>query len=139
MKRARDPAQIQSAASQINELARRIHLSTRQLLRQLRPPALDELTFREALLHLINEFAFSERGIHCQFAYQLNSTPENETVRFTLYRLLQELLNNICKHAEASEVTIILRQQRGIASGSQRQRCGDRQRENGWIWHSGDA
>ncbi len=108
---ARDPAQIQSAASQINELARRIHLSTRQLLRQLRPPALDELTFREALLHLINEFAFSERGIHCQFAYQLNSTPENETVRFTLYRLLQELLNNICKHAEASEVTIILRQQ----------------------------
>ncbi|EEC9781359.1 MASE1 sensor histidine kinase, partial [Escherichia coli] len=111
VKRARDPAQIQSAASQINELARRIHLSTRQLLRQLRPPALDELTFREALLHLINEFAFSERGIHCQFAYQLNSTPENETVRFTLYRLLQELLNNICKHAEASEVTIILRQQ----------------------------
>ncbi|HAZ2713125.1 TPA: MASE1 sensor histidine kinase, partial [Escherichia coli] len=105
-----DPAQIQSAASQINELARRIHLSTRQLLRQLRPPALDELTFREALLHLINEFAFSERGIHCQFAYQLNSTPENETVRFTLYRLLQELLNNVCKHAEASEVTIILRQ-----------------------------
>lgn len=109
--RARDPAQFQSAASQINELARRIHLSTRQLLRQLRPPALDELTFREALLHLINEFAFSERGIHCQFAYQLNSTPENETVRFTLYRLLQELLNNVCKHAEASEVTIILRQQ----------------------------
>ncbi|MFP1463618.1 hypothetical protein ACLB1E_31060 [Escherichia coli] len=43
--------------------------------------ALDELTFREALLHLINEFAFSERGIHCQFAYQLNSTPENETVQ----------------------------------------------------------
>ncbi|MQI37390.1 histidine kinase, partial [Escherichia coli] len=63
--RARDPAQVHSAASQINELARRIHLSTRQLLRQLRPPALDELTFREALLHLINEFAFSERGIHC--------------------------------------------------------------------------
>ncbi|CAM2932010.1 MASE1 domain-containing protein [Escherichia coli] len=109
--RARDPAQVHSAASQINELARRIHLSTRQLLRQLRPPALDELTFREALLHLINEFAFSELGIHCQFTYQLTTTPENETVRFTLYRLLQELLNNVCKHAGASEVTIILRQQ----------------------------
>ena len=37
--------------------------------------------------------------------------PENETVRFTLYRLLQELLNNICKHAGASEVRIVLRQQ----------------------------
>lgn len=37
VKRARDPAQTQAAASQINDLARRIHHSTRQLLRQLRP------------------------------------------------------------------------------------------------------
>jgi two-component system sensor histidine kinase UhpB len=39
VKRARDPAQTLEAASQINDLARRIHHSTRQLLRQLRPPA----------------------------------------------------------------------------------------------------
>lgn len=32
-------------------------------------------------------------------------------MRFTLYRLLQELLNNVCKHAEASEVAIVLYQQ----------------------------
>ena len=32
-------------------------------------------------------------------------------MRFTLYRLLQELLNNVCKHADASEVSITLRQQ----------------------------
>ena len=37
--------------------------------------------------------------------------PAGETVRFTLYRLLQELLNNVCKHAEASEVAIVLYQQ----------------------------
>ena len=71
----------------------------------------DELSFKEALLHLLNEFAFTERGIRCQFDYQLTTTPDNETVRFTLYRLLQELLNNVCKHAEASEVRIVLRQQ----------------------------
>ena len=112
MKRARDPAQTQAAASQINDLARRIHHSTRQLLRQLRPPALDELSFKEALHHLVNEFAFPERGIRCQFEYRLTLTPEHETVRFTLYRLLQELLNNVCKHAEASEVTILLSQQK---------------------------
>ncbi|EPJ7087419.1 MASE1 domain-containing sensor histidine kinase [Citrobacter amalonaticus] len=111
VKRVHDPAQAQAAASQINALARRIHHSTRQLLRQLRPPALDELSFKEALLHLLNEFAFTERGIRCQFDYQLAATPENETVRFTLYRLLQELLNNVCKHAGASEVRIVLRQQ----------------------------
>ena len=111
VKRARDPAQTQAAASQINVLARRIHHSTRQLLRQLRPPALDELSFKEALHHLLNEFAFAERGIRCRFDYRLTATPESETVRFTLYRLLQELLNNVCKHADASEVAIALFQQ----------------------------
>ncbi|WP_459377488.1 MASE1 domain-containing sensor histidine kinase [Serratia sp. ser-z] len=111
VKRARDPAQTQAAANQIADLARRIHHSTRQLLRQLRPPALDELAFKDALHHLLNEFAFSERGIRCRFDYRLIDTPAGETVRFTLYRLLQELLNNVCKHAEASEVAIVLHQQ----------------------------
>ncbi|WP_258057984.1 MASE1 domain-containing sensor histidine kinase, partial [Serratia marcescens] len=111
VKRARDPAQTQAAANQIADLARRIHHSTRQLLRQLRPPALDELAFKDALHHLLNEFAFSERGIRCRFDYRLIDTPAGETVRFTLYRLLQELLNNVCKHAEASEVAIVLYQQ----------------------------
>ena len=110
VKRSQGPEQTLDAANQINDLARRIHHSTRQLLRQLRPPALDELSFKDALHHLVNEFAFAERGIHCQFDYRLANTPENETVRFTLYRLLQELLNNVCKHADASEVSIALRQ-----------------------------
>ena len=110
VKRAKDPAQTQIAASEINDLARKIHHSTRHLLHQLRPPALDELSFEDALRHLLKEFAFSERGIHCRFDYQLATMPANETLRFTLYRLLQELLNNISKHAQASEITITLRQ-----------------------------
>lgn len=46
------------AASQINELAQQIHQSTRQLLRQLRPPVLDEMSLENALKHLITEFSF---------------------------------------------------------------------------------
>jgi len=108
VKRAGDTPLAVEAAGQINELARRIHHSTRQLLRQLRPPVLDELSLKEALHHLVNEFAFTERGITCRFDYQLPAPPQSETVIFTLYRLLQELLNNVSKHADASEVTILL-------------------------------
>ncbi|NDO80511.1 MASE1 sensor histidine kinase [Citrobacter sp. NCU1] len=114
VKRARDPEQTLAAAAQINDLARRIHHSTRQLLRQLRPPALDELSFKEALHHLVNEFAFAERGITCRFDYQIAHPPESETVQFTLYRLLQELLNNVCKHAGASEISIVLREHNAL-------------------------
>jgi two-component system sensor histidine kinase UhpB len=67
--------------------------------------------------HLVNEFAFAERGIRCRFDYQLENTPENETVRFTLYRLLQELLNNVCKHADASESRLRCASRNALVSG----------------------
>lgn len=108
VKRAGDTELAVEAAGQINDLARRIHHSTRQLLRQLRPPVLDELSLKEALHHLVNEFAFAERGIRCRFHYQLATPPDSETLVFTLYRLLQELLNNVSKHADATEVSILL-------------------------------
>ena len=111
VKRAGGSALAIEAAGQINALAQRIHHSTRQMLRQLRPPALDELSLREALHHLVKEFAFAERGINCRFDYRLAAPPANEILVFTLYRLLQELLNNVSKHAGASEVAILLCQQ----------------------------
>ena len=110
-KTAPDP-QSSRAAAQINELAQKIHQSTRQLLRELRPPVLSEMSLENALRHLITEFAFGENGIQCEFHYELKQPPENETVLFTLYRLVQELLNNISKHAGATHILIILRQQR---------------------------
>lgn len=99
------------AAEQINQLAQRIHHSTRQLLRQLRPPVLDEMSLEKALHHLVQEFAFTERGIVCRVDYRLPGQPASDTVVFTLYRLVQELLNNICKHADASHIKITLSQQ----------------------------
>ncbi|WBM68851.1 MASE1 domain-containing protein [Buttiauxella sp. WJP83] len=99
------------AAEQINQLAQRIHHSTRHLLRQLRPPVLDEISLDEALHHLIQEFAFTERGIRCRLHYALPGQPASEPVVFTLYRLVQELLNNICKHANASLIEISLTEQ----------------------------
>ena len=114
VKRASDNRTALMAGEQISELAQRIHHSTRQLLRQLRPPVLDQMALDEALHHLVREFAFPERGIRCQFHYQLTAPPDNETVVFTLYRLLQELLNNVAKHANATEVDITLSESPGF-------------------------
>lgn len=108
VKKAAPDALSHQAASQINELAQQIHQSTRQLLRQLRPPVLNEMSLEKALTHLIAEFSFGENNIRCEFHYGLQATPDNETVLFTLYRLVQELLNNISKHAKATEIQISL-------------------------------
>jgi two-component system sensor histidine kinase UhpB len=100
-----------SAARQIGELSQRIHHTTRQLLRQLRPPVLDEMALDKALHHLADEFAFAQQGIDFQLNYQLSTVPTDDTLIFTLYRLVQELLNNINKHASATRVRISLTQQ----------------------------
>ncbi|NDJ57798.1 MASE1 sensor histidine kinase [Enterobacteriaceae bacterium 4M9] len=103
------PGAVQAAGA-IEDMALRIHQVTRQLLRQLRPPVPEEITLHDALEHLITEFAFAERGIDCRMDYRLTHPPQNDTVRFTLYRLVQELLNNIARHASAHNIRILLDQ-----------------------------
>ncbi|MBJ7220263.1 MULTISPECIES: MASE1 domain-containing sensor histidine kinase [unclassified Brenneria] len=98
------------AAGQISDLSQRIHHTTRQLLRRLRPPALDEMVLDKALHHLADEFAFNARGIRFNLDYQLPQQPYDDVVIFTLYRLLQELLNNINKHAIANHIEVRLYQ-----------------------------
>lgn len=98
------------AAEQIDSLSQRIHHTTRTLLRQLRPPVLEEMALDKALNHLADEFAFAEQGIDFHLDYQLPATPDDETVVFTLYRVTQELLNNISKHACASHIHLSLSQ-----------------------------
>ncbi|OTA21947.1 sensor kinase HrpX [Xenorhabdus beddingii] len=110
IKRTANSPLVIKASEQIKYLSQQIHQATRQLLRELRPPALDEMSFEQAIRHLVNEFAFEEQNITCQFDYQLPLEPKNSTITLTLYRLIQELLNNISKHANADTITIILNQ-----------------------------
>jgi glucose-6-phosphate-specific signal transduction histidine kinase len=96
------------AAEEIARISDQIHQTTRQLLRQLRPPVLDEMSLRRSLYHLIQEFQFAQQGINCRFNYTLSNSIQDQTIRFTVYRLLQELLNNINKHAKAKNIEINL-------------------------------
>lgn len=110
VKHSAPAAAAQHAAGQISELSQRIHHTTRQLLRQLHPPVLNEMVLDKALQHLADEFAFDSRGIDFQLDYQLPKQSYDDVVLFTLYRLVQELLNNINKHADARRITVSLRQ-----------------------------
>ncbi|MCW2476766.1 MULTISPECIES: MASE1 domain-containing protein [unclassified Symbiopectobacterium] len=103
-----EPLLTTQAAAQITQLAQRVHHTTRQLLRQLRPPVLNEMSLEKALHHLADEFAFAQRGIDFRLDYRLPQPPTDDTVVFTLYRLVQELLNNISKHANARRVRVRL-------------------------------
>ncbi|HDZ3744829.1 TPA: signal transduction histidine-protein kinase/phosphatase UhpB [Vibrio cholerae] len=100
--------QAKQAASSVQSLAMRIHQSTRQLLKQLRPHILDELGLEHAIRQLVQEMRFAEQGMTVRLNMGVNPQKLDDTTRVTLYRIVQELLNNISKHAKATLVHISL-------------------------------
>src|SRR6266568_7163503 len=92
-------------ASLEDKAAGEVH-GLRRLMTQLRPPALDELGLVNALHNQGTSFE-STSGVECAVHADLPSelAPELETV---LYRVTQESLANVGKHARASRVDISL-------------------------------
>ena len=79
----------------------------RQLAVELRPKALDDFGLAAALERLTESFA-EQTGIAVGFESTLPAerlAPEIETA---LYRIVQECLTNIVKHARAGSVSIVL-------------------------------
>ncbi len=83
----------------------------RNLLLELRPDTLREVDLGDLYQHLKNAFA-ARTGIGIALVEEghLNLDP---AVKETFYRVVQEALNNIAKHAGASEVQISLSQEDG--------------------------
>lgn len=100
--------QAENAALSIQSLAMRIHHSTRQLLQQLRPHILDELGLEHAIRQLIQEMRFEEQDIQVFLNMGAGSQTLDDTTSVTLFRIVQELLNNVFKHAKAHKVNINL-------------------------------
>jgi PAS domain S-box-containing protein len=104
-KRATDP----ELRSRLDELERSVHLSIarlRHLLFELRPPSLD----REGLAAALHEYLEQvgpDGGFQFAVANRLRAEPPIE-VRTIAYRIAQEALTNVRKHARASHVAVHL-------------------------------
>ena len=79
----------------------------RTLARDLRPPVLDTLGLKVAMQTYCTEFT---RRTHLPVIFEADtSLPQFPDVyNITLYRVLQEALTNIIKHAQASQVWVDL-------------------------------
>ena len=94
-----------------DELGRTMH----DLAVRLRPTALDDFGLKVALQSLINEW--SERtGIDAHFqAIGLETARFAPEVETALYRVIQEALTNVTKHAQAQLVSVVVERRQGNA------------------------
>jgi signal transduction histidine kinase len=80
----------------------------RQIITELRPGILDELGLVAALEWQAGEFQ-RRTGVRCVFESHLSADePWDDDVRTALFRIMQEALNNVLRHAQATLVTVRL-------------------------------
>lgn len=81
----------------------------RKMAVELRPPALDDLGVVAAMEKYISNFK-KHAGIAVSFSVPKDKVKAAGDVEVSLYRILQESLTNIYRHAQAKTASIVLRQ-----------------------------
>jgi signal transduction histidine kinase len=104
---AGDPDHVKGAVSALRELVVATLQDVRRLAVQLRPKALDDFGLVPALERLLETFSESS-GISVDLEAQLGEGRLPAEVETTIYRIVQEALTNVVKHAEATQVSILL-------------------------------
>ncbi|EGA67992.1 sensor histidine kinase [Vibrio sinaloensis DSM 21326] len=81
----------------------------RHISHQLRPSALDDIGLQAAMSSLLQDFQ-SHSGVEIESSLLTQPGRLKSEVATTLYRVAQESLTNIEKHAQANKVSVILQQ-----------------------------
>lgn len=103
----RDPAQARAQAQAVATLAEQTLLQLRTLLVELRPSQVVQLGLAGALQTLCNEWRATNQ-ISLEYAPILTGQHIPAGVEEALYRVTQESLHNIAKHAQATSVQVSL-------------------------------
>jgi signal transduction histidine kinase len=99
--------EMRSAVREVRDLVRSTLQDVRQLAVELRPKALDDFGLVAALERLTESFV-EQTGIAVEFQTALPEGRLPAEAETALYRIVQESLTNIVKHARASRVSVVL-------------------------------
>src|SRR5581483_11661954 len=103
-----DHEELRPLVEAVDAVAKRLDRDVDQLVWELRPTALDDLGLRAALANYVQDW--SQRvgiaaKLHTAGLLDERLDTESET---TLYRIAQEALTNVARHAHAGSVDVIL-------------------------------
>jgi signal transduction histidine kinase len=104
---ARQDSDVHQAVEQLRELVVATLQDVRRLAVELRPKALDDFGLVPALERLVDSFR-EQTGMQAELEARVGPERLPGDVETTLYRITQEALTNIVKHAQARRVSIVL-------------------------------
>lgn len=108
---ANDPAAV-NALQDVDELCAKALAATRQICTRLRPPVLDDLGLSAACRWYVQDWQGFGGIAVCARINELGRDI-GDALAIDVFRILQELLTNVSRHAGATRVDIVLRSSRG--------------------------
>jgi len=103
-----DSEALKNSARIIGTFSDRMYEVARRMMRQLRPAILDEFGLISALQDMIDDWNSRHEDVFCCFEFNGKFDELGEEVNISIYRVIQESLTNIIKHAQATDVTVCL-------------------------------
>jgi signal transduction histidine kinase len=103
-----DPQQVRATLDELRETVTDAIRDLRALAVELRPTALDDFGLQAALERLVDTFG-RRTGLAIELLVSGVEQRLGEQVETGLYRIVQEGLTNVAKHAGAAHVSVILR------------------------------
>ena len=100
--------EIRVSANAIVDISNHVYEVVRSIMQRLRPAALDALGLRDAVVDLVAQWKRRNPGVACTFETEGDLAGLGELLNITVYRLVQECLTNITKHASATKVRVAL-------------------------------
>ena len=104
---ARVPAELQSDVDEVQDAARASLEDVQRIAIELRPEALDDLGLPSALEALANGFA-QRSGLRVIRRIQTNLPPVSPETELVIYRVAQEALTNVARHAGTDQAELTL-------------------------------
>jgi signal transduction histidine kinase len=100
--------EVKAKVEDVRALAAQCQMEMRRVSHELRPAILDELGLAEAVRALVQRMAkHSQLAISCDVAGEVDRVPADAVI--ACYRLVQEALNNVVRHANAQRAAVSLK------------------------------
>ena len=101
------PDRALQSLQEARELARESLQEARRSVLNLRPTILEDLTLDQAIIQQLHRFE-TQTGLKTDFALEGYPSPLQPYIEQNLYRITQEAVTNVGRHARASRVSITL-------------------------------
>ncbi len=129
---------VAESAKDIQSISTHLFHVVRQRLRQLRPPLLDHAGLNICLKESITSWQ-QRTGINCKLRIEDNMNNLSAEVSIRIYRIIQEALTNISRHAQASTAYIHLCEYMSTSSGEKKDMIDLEIRDNGIGMHEDEV